>query len=278
MKKQQKEETTLEKIDQNKLFKFFDSKIDMLVIDDKRIAKINERMPAIIKATQAIGRKNTQTTSTLMTLTMLCDSPYRRLRQVLVQIERKRQAIESSYFTLKENKIKAKLYRKKGDELSIVKAERFEYGITQSKKAIEQAFKEIGMFQDIYDEIRDEYNIPDDWDELDSELDEIKGHIKMAFRHAIRDILAKRSLGMGTLEYLEQYGIHPQTALQLVTDYLDGNNEILIKDGKFPTVDNLYIFLDKMADQFSEEHKRVAKRIGVKNVIKNEWLYKKEVS
>ena len=200
-----------EQIQQSALTEVLNQPGGLTTITDEKLALISNRMVEINRATQAVDRKNTQTTSTLMSLTMLNDSPYRRLRQVLAQISRKKSAVEDSYFRLKEDKIKAKQFRERGDELSIAKAERLEYGIQQSTRGIEQALKEIGFFQEIYNEIMVSHNIPDNWDEEDSEKEEIDAHLKMAFRHAIRDIMAHGRLGMGTLEYLEQYGVHPQT-------------------------------------------------------------------
>lgn len=66
-----------------------------------KIAKINERMVEIDRANNTVGRKNTQHTNQIMTLTMLTDSPYRRLRQCLAQIEDRRSAIESNLYELK---------------------------------------------------------------------------------------------------------------------------------------------------------------------------------
>ena len=67
-------------------------------ITPKKLAKISERMVEIDRANLTAGKRNTQTTTQLMTLTMLTDSPYRRLRQILAQIEKKRGALEEAYF------------------------------------------------------------------------------------------------------------------------------------------------------------------------------------
>ena len=53
---------------------------DFPTMSEAKIQKISERMGEIDRALHTTGRKNTQTTSQLMTLTMLTDSPYRRLR------------------------------------------------------------------------------------------------------------------------------------------------------------------------------------------------------
>jgi hypothetical protein len=162
-----------EQIQQSALTEILNQPGGLTTITDEKLALISERMVEINRATQAVDRKNTQTTSTLMSLTMLNDSPYRRLRQVLAQISRKKSAVEDSYFRLKEDKIKAKQFRERGDELSIARGERLEYGIQQSTRGIEQALKEIGFFQEIYNEIMASHNIPENWDEEDSEQEEL---------------------------------------------------------------------------------------------------------
>ena len=67
-------------------------------ITKEKMALINERQVEIERAKQTLGRKNTQTTNQLMTLSMLTDSPYRRLRQCIKQIESRKSALQSSYF------------------------------------------------------------------------------------------------------------------------------------------------------------------------------------
>ena len=68
---------------------------ELSVIDSKKLAKISEKMKEMDRANNSFGKGNTQTTSQLMTLTMLCDAPYRRLRQVLAQIEKKRATLRN---------------------------------------------------------------------------------------------------------------------------------------------------------------------------------------
>ena len=48
---------------------------ELAVIDSKKMAKINERMKEIDRANLTASKRNTQATSQLMTLTMLCDAP-----------------------------------------------------------------------------------------------------------------------------------------------------------------------------------------------------------
>jgi hypothetical protein len=77
---------------------------------------------------------------------------------------------------------------------------------------------------------------------------------------------------MGTMEYLEQNGVHPQAARKIVMDYITKEEE-MIAEGKFPTVNSLYAFLDGIANDFKDAHKMVMDRIGIKKIIREEFLY-----
>ena len=245
---------------------------ELAVIDSKKLAKISQRMVEINRANLTVGKKNTQTTSSLMTLTMMCDAPYRRLRQVLAQIEKTRNALEENVFELRKKKIKLQRLRESDDDLDIIEADQIEHGMLRGKIYLEGALKELAMYQETYDEIKRTHNIPDDWDELNLEQEEIANHIRMAFRNGVRNIMTGGSLGNGTLEYLEQFGIHPITAHKMITSYMESTQQ-LIDEGRAPTVDHLYDFLDTCAETFKDAHKAVMKRIGIEELIKDEYLY-----
>jgi len=242
------------------------------VITDKKLAVISEKMVEMDRANHTAGRSQTQTTNQLMSLTMMTDSPYRRLRQCLSQIDKKRSALEESYFKMKKKKILIKQWYEKGDEMSIIKAQEAESSAIRQKDYIEGAFKEIATFQCAYDEIRESHNIPEKWDERDAEIAEIDHHIKQAFRQAHRDVVQTGNITSGNMEYMEQYGVHIQTATQIIRDYILNVDEI-IKKGEMPTVNHLYNFLDQMAVQFNDAHKMVMNRIGLKELIKEDFLY-----
>jgi hypothetical protein len=241
-------------------------------ITEEKLAVISEKMVAIDRANHTAGRSQTQTTNQLMSLTMLTDSPYRRLRQCLAQIEKKRMALEEAYFGMQKKKAMIKIWYDKGDELSVIRAKKAESGMIRQKDYIDAAFKEIATFQCAYDEIREAHNIPENWDEKDAEIAEIDHHIKQAFRQAHRDMVGNGKINMGNMEYLEQYGIHVQTAQQLIAEYI-ANENAMIAQGKFPSVKSLYAWLDKMAETFHDAHKDVMERIGIKDLLKEDYLY-----
>jgi len=245
---------------------------DLMVIDDKKLAKISERMKEVDRANHALCKKNTQATSQLMTLTMMCDAPYRRLRQVLAQIEQKRMSIEDAAFKLRRQKIQVSRLRENDDELAQLKADQLEHSFHRSKNYLESSLKELATYQDVYDEIKAAHNIPDDWDELNLEQEEIANHIRMAFRNGVRNMMVTGMMNMGTLEYFEQFGIHPVTAKTMISDYLERCDKAL-QDGSMPTVDHLYEFLDTCAETFKDCHKSVMRRIGIDDLIKDEYLF-----
>ena len=246
----------------------------METMTPNKIAKIAERMVEIDRANKSLGRRNTQTTNQLMTLTMLTDSPYRRLRQCLAQIEKKRKALESNHFGYLKNQIEIKEWLEEDTEMSRLKASQSQHGWDRHKMYVEGSLKELAVFQEAYEEIKRNNNIPDNWDEEDAELDEIRHHIRQAFRQAHRDMILTGTITQGNAEYLEQYGIHLQTARNVIAKYIAECERLINEEGVMPNVDHLYEFLDNAVKVFGNEYHRVLKHIGLDGLIKQEYLYR----
>ena len=238
-----------------------------------KLAKIDQRMLEINRASKCFNKKNTQTTSQLMTVTMLNDAPYRRLRQCCAEIQKKKDALAEIYFDHQEKKIMIEEWEEEGTPLSKIKADRARHQMASSKDKIDSALKEIAVFQEVYDEIKEAYNIPDDWDERDMEEGEIEHHLKMIFRLCFKDVVHMGRLGMGTMEYLEQYGLHAMTCFDLTLQYVNAVQDMIKKQDGMPTVCHFYDWLDKMAITFKDAYKDVLKRIGIQSLIKDEYLY-----
>jgi len=248
----------------------------VLKIDGDALEKIESRLPEIRRARNSAGRKNTQTTSQLMTLYIAGDEPYRHLRQILAQIERKSAALEETFFKLKKDDVRLKKLETKKDDLSLIQADEIKSRMERSRLYVEGAIKEIGMFQDAYEEIREMHNIPEKWDEKDSEKAEIRHHIKMGFRNSFQEMMSTGMIGRGSAEYLEQFGVHPQSARKYLHEYIV-QNESMMDSGKEPTIEHFHKFLDSMADKFQESHKLCMKRIGLKTLVREEWCYRETV-
>ena len=244
----------------------------LATITDKKLAVISEKMVEMDRANHTTGRSQTQTTNQLMTLTMMSDSPYRNLRQCLSNIEKKRNALDEAFFEMKKKKVEIAQWYEDGSEMCVVKAQEAEHNMLRQKDYIDGAFKEIATFQCAYDDIKESHNIPDDWDEKAAEEEEITHHLRTAFKQSHRQMVSTGRIDVGNMEYLEQFGVHVQTATQLIGDYIKTEDE-MIAEGKYPTVTHLYDFLDKMVALFQDSHKQVMTRIGIKDLIRDEFLY-----
>ena len=244
-------------------------------ISDKGLQNICDRLPELKRAKRAVGRKNSQTTSTLMTMTMLADSPYRQMKQCLSQIDNKRNALIESHFRCKKNKVKIERWEKSGDALDGIAAEEARSQVEQMRSSAENAMKEIGMYQDIYDQIRTTHNIPINWDEEDYEKQEIAHALRMSFRQAIQNLMSSGRIAISTVEYWEQFGVHPMVGEKLTRDYLSGIEKEL-NENKFPSVVSMHKFLDQMVETFKDEHKHSLTRIGVDAIVNHQYAYKKK--
>jgi hypothetical protein len=277
------------------------SLVEFHAIDEKTLAKIAEDMPEINRACRVFGRQNSQATGKLMSLSMIAQSPYRRLKQCLAKIERKRGALKESIFKLRREKVELnKLLRKRDTikdyiktsqeddpkledlyfdlELVQIDVEEKVANISDTNIYIEGALKEIGMYQDAYKQIVRSYDIPDNWSEDDFEKTEVEEHVKTAFLHAVRDVQMTGRLNVGTCEYLEQFGVSPAVAYKYVQRHLfEVDNSVMANErGEISTpsdIDHLYSFLDKMYDKFGGEWKKSAKRIGIDDYISKDFLY-----
>jgi len=278
------------------------SLVEFHTIDENRLAKIAEGMPEINRACNVFGRQNSQATGKLMSLAMISQSPYRRLKQVLAKIERKRGALKENIFKLRREKIALNKLIKKRDavkdkikDASIEDLEKEDLyldlesiqidieekvsNISDSNIYIEGALKEIGMYQDAYNEIVKNYNIPEKWNEDDFEKMEVEEHVKTAFLHSLRDVQMTGRLNVGTMEYLEQFGVNPTIAFKLVQEYLtsvDKSGIVANEKGELiinADIDHLYRFLDEMYKVFGQEWKKAAKRIGIDDYISKDFLY-----
>jgi len=249
------------------------------VINEKKLKKIESRIKEQNEKMYNFGRQDSQTTRKLMTLQMLntADSTYRILRQILAQIERKQSAISENYIRLKKDYTKiVELQYQIKNETANIQRNKLEANLqakitslTNSFVYLEAALKEVGFLQDCYEQIKKNKNIPDDWDELDFEQSEIEAHIRNAFRNGIRDFLCNGRLGMGTCEYLEQFGISPIEASFHISKYITDCNQAMAKFevsqnySLLPDYDNFHDFLNKMAGLYRHAYKKACRRIGL---------------
>jgi hypothetical protein len=191
------------------------------------------------------------------------------LRQCLAEIDARKNSVQDAVLALKEANYKIDELNACEDGLSKIQLERETIKIHNIQKAVSGALKDIAVFQDAYAQVKETYGIRDGWDELDFERAEIEHHTRSAFLHAYRDVMTGGLLGMGTLEYLEQFGIHPHVALVEAREYVSAVDQ-LMQSGVVPDATHLYSWLDSMVEKYKNGYQVAMKRLGLTE-LRTEW-------
>ena len=76
-------------------------------------------------------------------------------------------------------------------------------------------------------------------------------------------------------EYLEQYGVHLQTAKDVIAKYIAACNT-MIEEGRPPNITHLYNFLDYCVEAFGNEFHHVLDHIGLSGIIRQDYLYRSQ--
>lgn len=242
------------------------------VINTAAVAKVNEFLPELDQKTRAFDRNNSQHTLSLMTLTMLNgQSPYRMMRQVMAEVEKRKMALAEAQVS------HAKLIKEIQDlegsidpvEQAELRQKRFSLDMMESK--INGSFKDIATLIDAYENIKAKNGI-EDWDEETYEREEKRHHVRRGFELMYRNLLDGGRAQTATIEYLQQYGVHPQVALIEVSGYVQytaqriANKELLHSN-------DLEEFLDQMADKYCSNVDATAERIfGKSNFTNPEYM------
>ena len=249
-------------------------------IDEKALAEINSWMPEVNRAVACFSKQNSQTTTSLMTLNMIDAGPYRTLRQIMAQVEKKRSALKENIYKIELKKVRHEELTEQLKSATGLEARKLEikrakigYDIVDAQTHIEASIKELGALKRRYEEVCRNNNIPEEWDERDFEDAEIEHHIKSIFRNAVRDRL-QGSHNMGTMEYMEQFGINPITAYALVDSYINEIRNMIIEQDQGADITSHYIFYDRMFNLFKDEYKKALNRLGLDSATYADFLMK----
>lgn len=249
--------------------------LEFKTIKSKELKEINDWMLSTVnKKTSAFQKQNSQTTMSLMTLNMIDSAPYRILRQILAQVQKKRSALKENMYKLEKKKIKYNnlINKKELTDLEELEKKKIVCDIIDSQGYIESALKELGSLKRRYEEICKNKNIPENWDEEDFEKQEIEHHLKSMARNMVRDRM-QGSHNQGSMEYAEQFGIEPILAYALVDQFINQ-----VKDGmkgnQMPSIEMRYQFYDKFYNIFKDEYKKAAKKIGINSITHADFLMK----
>lgn len=242
-------------------------------LDEKQLVRIKERLPEFHRGKALIGHSTSQTSYSLQTMQMINDSPISRMKQCLAQINNRYLALQETYYKLERKKILIEKLRNKTDQYSKLSLEENQGHLETMVVSMNTSLKEIGMFQNMYDSIRKQNNIPENWNEKDYENQEIDHMIRSSFRIAIQDLSATSRVSKAVVEYWEQLGIHPQVAEIRARNYL-AIIQNKINNAEQVTITDMYEFLDAMVKEFGQEYKKALERIGLTELGSEEFMAK----
>ena len=244
-------------------------------INSHAVEKVNRYLPELEEKTKAFDRKNSQSTLAFMTLTMLNgQSPYRMMRQIMAEVEKRKGALVEAQ--VNHAKFLKEIERLKDEEDPVLAAKYRQrcVNITTMEQKINGSFKDIATLIDAYNNIKEANGI-EDWDEEAFEKEEKKHHVRRAFELMYRNVLVGGRAAESTIEYCQQYGVHPQVCLTEVSGYLQYTAELIAKGAEPPHANHLEDFLDEMGEKYKSNPDGTSERLfGKSDVTVTDYMYK----
>ena len=245
-------------------------------INEAAVEKVSQYLPELDTKTKAFGSQNSQTTITMMTLTMLGgQSPYRMLRQILAEVEKRKGALsESQVGHAKLVREIKKLEDQTDDPVQAAKYRKACVSITTLEGKINGSFSDIATLIDAYNNIKETQGISDEWDETSFEDAEKMHHVRRCFEMMYRNLLDGGRVATSTIEYMQQFGVHPQICQKEVAGYIAYTDD-RIKAGEILHANDLEEFLDEMGEKYWEGADKTSERLfGKKNFANKDFMYK----
>ena len=232
------------------------------------VAKVNKHLPELEQKTRAFDRNNSQHTLSLMTLTMLNgQSPMRMMRQIMAEVEKRKSALAEAQVNHAKITQEIEELAVKDDSVSMAEHRQKRFNLDMLDSKINGSFKDIATLIDAYENIKSKHGI-DDWDEETFEEEEKRHHVRRGFELMYRNLLDGGRANTATIEYLQQYGVHPQVSLAEVSGYIQ-HVTALIVDGTVPHANDLENFLDQMAEKYCANVDMTAERLFGKTEFTN---------
>ena len=245
-------------------------------INEAAVERVSQYLPELDTKTKAFGSQNSQTTISMMTLTMLGgQSPFRMLRQILAEVEKRKGALSESQVNHAKlvREIK-KLEDQTDDPVQAARYRKACVNITTLENKINGSFADIATLIDAYNNIKETRGISDEWDETSFEDAEKQHHVRRCFEMMYRNLLDGGRVQTSTIEYMQQFGVHPQICQKEVAGYIAYTQD-RIEQGEVLHANDLEDFLDEMGDKYWEGADKTSERLfGKKNFANKDFMYK----
>ena len=245
-------------------------------INEKAVEKVTQYLPELSEKTKGFGSQNSQTTISMMTLTMLGgQSPYRMLRQILAEVEKRKGALsESQVGHAKLVREIKKLEDQTDDPVQAARYRKACVSITTLEGKINGSFADIATLIDAYNNIKKTQGISDEWDESSFEDAEKQHHVRRCFEMMYRNLLDGGRVSTSTIEYMQQFGVHPQICQKEVSGYIAYCDD-RIAGGEILHANDLEEFLDEMGEKYWEGADKTSERLfGKKDFANKDFMYK----
>lgn len=240
-------------------------------INPQAVAIVNEYLPELDEKTKFFDRNNSQSTLAMMSLTMLNGhSPMRMMRQVLAETEKRKMALAEAQVSHAKalrniEKLQDKLFNDPDNNVLSAKLRAAFVGIEMMESKINGSFKDIATLINAYNNLKEAHGV-EDWSEEEFEESEKRHHVRRGFELMYRNLMDGGRASTATIEYMQQYGVHPQVGLTEVQGYIKLVSD-MIHSKQIPHSNHLEDFLDEMADKYYKETDKTTQRIFGKDSI-----------
>ena len=246
-------------------------------INPQAVALVNEYLPELDEKTKFFDRNNSQSTLAMMSLTMLNGhSPMRMMRQVLAETEKRKMALAEAQVSHAKalrniEKLQDKLFNDPDNNVLSAKLRAAFVGIEMMESKINGSFKDIATLINAYNNLKENHGVTD-WSEEEFEESEKRHHVRRGFELMYRNLMDGGRASTATIEYMQQYGVHPQVGLTEVQGYIKTVSN-MIANKHIPHSNHLEDFLDEMADKYYKETDKTTQRIfGKDNIVSPEIM------
>ena len=244
------------------------------VVNQAAVEKVKQYLPELAEKTRAFGSNNSQSTLSMMSLTMLCGhSPYRMLRQILAEAEKRKGALAEAQVNYAKALKRIEDLKDSDDPIKQARYRQSMVNLATMEQKINGSFGDIATLIEAYNNIKEKNGI-EDWDEESFEKEEKKHHVRRAFELMYRNLLDGGRMSTATIEYCQQFGIHPQICMTETSGYVSYTNK-RITEGEILHSNDLEEFLDEMAEKYYKNADKTAERLfGKSDFTVTDYMYK----
>jgi len=244
------------------------------VVNEAAVQKVQQYLPELAEKTAAFGSNNSQSTLAMMSLTMLCGhSPYRMLRQILAEAEKRKGALAEAQVSYAKALKRIEDLKDSDDPIKQARYRQSCVNLATMEQKINGSFGDLATLIEAYNNIKEKNGITD-WDEEAFENEEKRHHVRRAFELMYRNLLDGGKMSTSTIEYCQQFGIHPQICMTETSGYVNYTAK-RISDGEILHSNDLEEFLDEMADKYYKNADKTAERLfGKADFTVSDYMYK----